>query len=402
LAGDGIYATWREVQAGARLQRSNAHGGFWILSRFDDVEAAARDTSTFSSANGVFLPSIPLSLVLEQDPPEHGAYRRLLMSFLSRRRVQELGEFVQKRSDELVTSMLQGGGGDFVSAVAEALPIEVIARAMGLSSTAGRHLRELTISMWTEVLSGVLEGPARRQLLQTFQDELDARRAAPTEDFLSHLLIAEIDGRSLTDDERLNMLYGAAIAGHETTVNAASNLVIDLARSNELQVRLRSRPDLIPSFVEESLRLRAPIQWFFRTLTRDHVIDGVKMSTGDRVMLAWGAANRDSRRFEDPDSFRAERPDAARHLSFGSGPHRCIGAPLAQLELECLTRSLVGAGDFSIVEPVTWRVHGGTHFGAESVVLSFNNRDLREGKSETRLDPDATSPASRPAGRSRG
>ncbi len=95
------------------------------------------------------------------------------------------------------------------------------------------------------------------------------------------------------------------------------------------------------------------------------------MQAGDRVMLAWGAANRDGGQFTDPDRFAADRPNAGQHLSFGSGPHRCIGAPLAQAELESLTRAIVATGDIRIAGPIPWHVHGGVHFGAECVPVQL-------------------------------
>jgi cytochrome P450 len=380
VRGEVIYDLWRSAHEGPRVQRSEEHGGFWILTRFDDVVAAARDTATFSSAAGVFLPPLsPLSAALEQDPPIHAEYRRLFMYFLTRSRIDQIQPFIAGRALDLVGALARSGGGDFVSAVGEKLPVEVVAASMGLSGTIARRLRELTVQMWEEreETAASSEGgftdprPVFEQMLDLFRQELQDRRRHPREDFLGFLINARVTGRRLDDDKMANILLGLAVAGHETTVNAASSMVIDLADEPELQHRLTRERNLVPQFVLESLRHRTPVQWFFRTVTREVQIEDAVLAAGDRVMLAWGGANRDGRQFPEPDHFRVDRSSAGKHLSFGSGPHRCVGAPLAQAELEAIANALLDAGEFTLKGPVEWRIHGSVHFGAAAVPVAF-------------------------------
>lgn len=152
---------------------------------------------------------------------------------------------------------------------------------------------------------------------------------------------AEIDGRSIAPDEVVNFLLGAAIAGHETTMNAAGTLCYELARDQAIQERVRADRSLVPALVEETLRLRAPVQNFFRVVTRDHEFHGHTLRAGDRIMLVFGAANHDPEVFPDPHSLSLDRENN-RHLSFGWGIHRCVGANLAQSRVADDRRPAVG------------------------------------------------------------
>jgi len=229
VRGEVIYDLWRSAHEGPRVQRSEEHGGFWILTRYDDVVAAARDTTTFSSAAGVFLPPLsPLSAALEQDPPIHAEYRRLFMYFLTRSRTDQIQPFIAGRAHDLIGALARSGGGDFVAAVGEKLPVEVVAASMGLSGTIARRLRELTVQMWEETAASSEGGltdprPVFEQMLDLFRQELQDRRRHPLEDFLGFLINARVTGRRLDDDEMANILLGLAVAGHETqlTLRAA-------------------------------------------------------------------------------------------------------------------------------------------------------------------------------------
>ncbi len=150
------------------------------------------------------------------------------MSFLSRGRVNDVKPFIDRRAAELVAQLGDGEVHDFVTTVGDRLPIEVIAVAMGLSEDAAVRLRELTVNMWLELSAGHPGGPAFQELSDLFSTELSSRRLVPRDDFLDYLLRVEVKGSPLTDEQRANYLRGAAVAGHETTVNAASNLVIEL------------------------------------------------------------------------------------------------------------------------------------------------------------------------------
>jgi len=178
------------------------------------------------------------------------------------------------------------------------------------------------------------------------QAEVGLRRREPRDDFLTSLIDTMVDDRPVSDEAVVAWLVGAVFAGHETTLLAGAAQINDLARDPALQRRLRAQPELIPSAVEESLRLNSPVQRFFRTLTEDVEMHGITMRAGDKVMVIFAAANIDPARFPDPLLVDVER-DFTRHLGFGWGVHRCVGAPLALHELRVLTEVMLRAGEFT-------------------------------------------------------
>ena len=214
--------------------------------------------------------------------------------------------------------------------VAAKLPVEVISHMVGLPPEISSQLRKLSEGAWKDRFGE--PGTTPRKMGELMMGEAMDRLADPRDDFLTALVQTQIDGRPIDPFEVVSFLLGAAIAGHETTMNAAGNVCYELATDQDLQARVRADRSLIPALVEESLRLRAPVQNFFRVVTRDHELHGQPLRTGERVMLIYGAANHDADAFADPDQLSLER-GANRHLSFGWGVHRCPGAHLAQVEL---------------------------------------------------------------------
>jgi cytochrome P450 len=207
-------------------------------------------------------------------------------------------------------------------------------------------------------------------MAEILMGEAMSRLAEPQDDFLTALVQTQIDGRPIEPGEVVSFLLGAAIAGHETTMNAAGNLCYELAIDVELQARVRDDRSLIPPLVEETLRLRAPVQNFFRIVTRDHELHGEKLRAGDRVMLIYGAANHDPSAFPNPNRLSLDR-GANRHLSFGWGIHRCAGAHLAQVELRHLTEQLLDAAPFELDGDVVFghMESGGTFLGMRSLPI---------------------------------
>jgi cytochrome P450 len=181
------------------------------------------------------------------------------------------------------------------------------------------------------------------QALQFFSylfEALEDRRDNPRDDMLTRIVQLEFDGRPLTEDELLGITFLVAVAGHETTVGAIGALLLRLAGHPEVREAIIGQPELAFSAIEESMRLEPPIQYFSRTVTRDIEIAGVPLAAGAKVLLSWASANRDPEAFSDPDSFLFDRPNN-RHLAFGAGPHRCLGAHLARLELKVVLEEML-------------------------------------------------------------
>lgn len=323
---------------------SDAHGGFWLVSAYDHVRAAAVDYQHFSSAQGVFFPEIPgrpRSLGLEMDPPEHGKYRPLYAEFVSPRKLREYEPMVRELTGDYVSQFVANGGGDFVRNVSTKLPIQVIGRALGFDADTALRFFEVSDRM----AHG--EPGAIPEFFALCSQQITARRVEPVDDFLSYALTARIDDEPMSDEVLTAWLVGAVFAGHDTTLLSGAALIKDLAVDSELQDQLRHQPQLISLAVTESLRLNSPVQRFFRVVTEDVDFAGVRMSAGDRILLMYAAANLDGRRFTEPHRFKLDR-DFTRHLGFGWGVHRCVGAPLAQVELEILADTMLRSCTFGL------------------------------------------------------
>ena len=339
-----LRATYRGLLDEPTAVRSDAYGGFWVVSGYDQVRAAALDYKHFSSAQGVFFPEIPgrpMGVAIEMDPPIHIGYRRLYAEWVSAGRLRDYEPMIRELTSTHVSRFVDSGGGDFVREVSAKLPIQVIARALGLDADATEALYEVSDRM----AHG--EPAAIGELFGLCGKEIAARRVEPRDDFLTYALSATVEDKPMDDQTLAAWLAGAVFAGHDTTLLSGAALIKDLALDPDLQDALRRQPERAPAAVEESLRINSPVQRFFRVVTEDVDFAGVHMSAGDRVLLVYAAANLDSRRFPDPERFDIDR-DYTRHLTFGWGVHRCVGAPLAQLELAILAETMVNSCRFSL------------------------------------------------------
>jgi cytochrome P450 len=316
---------------------SDEHGGFWVVTGYDEIKAIELNPGRFSSAKGVFLPrpdGFPPIVALEQDPPDHTAMRLLYRQWLSAETIKAQEPMIRVLSRSTIGEFAAHGGGDFVREVSETLPVQIIAVSLGLEEEATR-IHELT-----SLIASPGNPDAVFSLIELLQSQIIARRAEPKNDFLSTLIHSKLDGHLISDQEAIGWLLGAVTAGHETTLLAGAGLALQLAQDPDLQQRIADMPELVPQVVNESLRLHPPVLAFFRTVTEDCQTGGVTMRKGDKVMLAFGAGNIDRRRFPNPLKFEPDRIFSG-HLSFGWGIHRCVGAPLAQLELAVLAEELL-------------------------------------------------------------
>jgi cytochrome P450 len=315
---------------------TDTSGGFWILSRYEDIKWAEMRPGVFSSADGVLFPwprTTGAIAALEQDGREHSFMRSLYARWLSPRRLAAYESLVADVTAIYVKAFVASGGGDFVRAVAEALPLTIICQMLGLAGEL-TDVHRLNCAIRDGDPSG------RDELVSFITDQVQQRKGRPRDDFLSEALAAEMDGRTLSVAELANWTVGGVIAGHETTLATGSSLIYELAKSPDLQDRLRAEPLLLRSAVDEAVRLHPPTQGFFRTAEEAVALHGVTMSAGDRVLLLFASGNRDERRFPEPSAFLLDRRSPA-HLGFGWGPHRCVGATLAHLELITLTRQML-------------------------------------------------------------
>jgi cytochrome P450 len=342
--------------------------GFWVVTRHDLVTEVLRDQGRFSSAlGGTTMPSLaPESLamfrqmMLNMDPPEHVRLRRILQPIFTPRAVERLHASVAANAAEIVADLADLADTDecdLVTAVSAEMPLRVLADLLGMPR-GDRHL----IFEWSNALIGFDNPDADRhveeaigafaELLAYGQTMAEARRAEPLDDVVSRIVHAEVDGERLDGTEFAMFWLLLVVAGNETTRNALSGAVIAL-QEHDRWSWLRAHPDRLPVAVEELLRYVSPVMQFRRTATAATVLGDQGIRAGDKVVVWYGAANRDPAVFADPHTLDFER-DPNPHLAFGVGPHFCLGAHLARLEIaEMLGHLLARAPDLSIAGPAT-------------------------------------------------
>jgi cytochrome P450 len=322
---------YRRLREEAPVYRSPA--GWWALSRFEDVRAAAGDPETFSS-EGTDISQGLLPFIQSLDPPRHDALRALVSRAFTAKRIAALEPRIRATARELLDAFAGAGRADLLAQYARQLPSRVIGELIGIPPES----REAFLG-WTDALveaspdgAGAerVRGPAT-SIYREFTALLEARRREPRDDLASALLEAEVDGVRLSQPELLGFCFVLIVAGNDTTTNLIANGAVLLARHPDQRKLLADDPARLPNAIEEMLRLETPAQALPRIARRDVTLHGVTVPAGATVRLVWGAANRDPREFEDPDRFDAARA-IRRHLGFGHGIHFCLGAHLARLE----------------------------------------------------------------------
>ncbi len=282
------------------------------------------------------------------DPPEHTRHRKLISKALSPRRVRKLEPAIRQLANELLDAFIDDGEVDFLPRFAIPLPVTVIADILGVDRAdiaTFKHWGDLMISGNVDVLSHERRREVAHAVValhRYFVPRIEQRRLAPTDDLLSDMVNAEVDGEGrLSTAELLPIIDQVLLAGHETTTNLIGNAMLVLLRDPALMARLRANPGLIEAFVEEALRYDPPIQCTYRRATADTDLRGVPVSGGAMVVPLWAAAGHDPTVFEQPERFDPDRPNVRQHMGFGYGPHFCAGAELARLEARIAFETLL-------------------------------------------------------------
>jgi len=334
----------------------NSEAGFWALSRFEDVRAAAADPATFSS-EGTDTSQGLLPMIQALDPPRHDALRQLVSKAFTARRMADMEPEIRRIARELIDGFAAKGETDLLAAFARHLPSRVIGAMLGVP-----HERRERFLEWTEAMVEAQPGrsnaeairhPARR-IYEEFARLLGERRAERHDDLISALLDAEIDGQRLGEDELLGFCFVLIVAGNDTTTNLIANGAVLLADHPDQRKLLADDPGRIPAAVEEMVRFEPPAQALPRVVRREVALHGATIPEGALVRLVWASANRDEREFPDPDRFDVTR-SAPRHLGFGHGVHFCLGAHLARLEARVAFEELLARiPDYELAERPGW------------------------------------------------
>jgi cytochrome P450 len=354
LAGDP-FPDLARLRAEAPIAH-HAASGAWVLSRHADVVAASRDPATFCSGRGILLQEIGASYdtpptMMHTDPPAHTRYRRLVQPAFAPSVMRALDAAVTARAQRAVAALPAGEPVDVVAELAVPFPLRVISDLLGIPEDDWPRFYE-----WSEAaIPGATDWPEERiaelmgEMVQYLLAAAAERRAAPRDDVISRLATVGADGETLDDTELAMFLVQLLVAGNETTRNALSGGLVALAERPDEWARLRAEPALVTTAVDEVLRWTTPVVYFMRTTTREVTVRDVTLAAGTPVVLHYLAANRD----EDEFGPTAGRLDIGRdpnhHVAFGSGPHFCLGAALARIELRAMLEAL--AERFAAVEP---------------------------------------------------
>ena len=316
--------------------------GIWVVSRYDDVLSMLGRPDLFSS-------SIMLradAALLGTDPPAHTRTRRIVNHAFSAQRVASLEGDIGAIADGIVGRISSLGEFDLMSELAVPLPMIVIAEILGIETGKLEDFKR-----WSEAVvvdaTGTSASLPRSQIqgsLREFEAFFDRiisdRTLSPGEDLVSALLSPEIPEDRLDSRQVLDVCKLLLIAGNETTTNLIGNAVLALLRNQGELAKVTANPALVPALVEETLRYDAPVQFLNRITTQRVELSGASIPAGAVVMSILGSANRDERKFEDPDRFDVER-NPRDHLAFGHGAHFCLGAPLARLEARMSLQALL-------------------------------------------------------------
>ena len=336
------YPTYARLRDRSPVHRSRVLNA-WVFTRYADVEAVLRDYRRFSNIptsvkrRRSYTPPRADWTMLFLDPPEHTRLRALVNQAFTPRAVAALEPHVRAIMEQLVDDIDDPAGFDLMAAVANPLPVIVIAEMLGVPPEDRAQFKH-----WSDerarILEPIITAEERKRAVAAvesldayFMPIISARRREPKDDIISALAQAEEEGDKLTEREMLLMLRLLLVAGNETTTNLIGNGMLALLRNPEQLQLLREDPSRIPAAVEELLRFDTPVQFDLRGVLEDCEVNGARLRRGDAALLAIGAANRDPAVFDEPDRLDVQRPKGS-NLSFGRGVHHCIGAPLARLE----------------------------------------------------------------------
>lgn len=343
-------------------------GGFWAVTRHADVFTVSRRPEQFSSGIGHTnlwdLDADALEArrsIIDTDDPDHTRLRRLVARSFTPRNIARWGDLTREIAGELLDGFVERGGGDWVELVAAPLPIRVILTILGVPVEDADHLVELSnylvegtsdrptlppdaFGNTTELRLLPFASPASHALFEYGERMAAERRAEPRDDLVTMLVQAEDDGDRLSHAEFRNLFHVLVFAGNETTRTAISHGAIAFAEHPAEWQRVVDDPSLLDGAVEEVLRWATPVLHMRRTAAVDTELAGTSIARGDKVVMWYGAANRDPAAFDRPDEFDVGRTDNPQFAFGGGGPHFCLGAALAKMEIKVLYEEMLARG----------------------------------------------------------
>mgnify|MGYP006101916467 FL=1 len=335
--------------------------GFWALTKHQDIIQVSKDPSTFSSALGGHLmtmgdpkqvdPSAVAAVIgnmIGMDPPEHQVYRKMVSPGFSPKIIRDMEEGIRNKCRNLMSEVKDKKEFNFVTEIAEQLPLWVLSEMMGIKEADRAKVRDLVNELTDASIQQDPEKQAQvwlnyMELFKMGRDMIEERRKNPTEDLMSVVANSEVKGEGLPPELLDGFFLLMVIAGNETTRNTITGGLIALSENPAQKEKLLNDSLLFANAADEMLRWVSPVIYFRRTATKDTQIGEQLISKGDKVVMWYGAANRDEDIFEEAHKFKVDRRNAKQHIAFGAGEHLCLGNRLGHMQIKILFEELLTA-----------------------------------------------------------
>ena len=346
--------------------------GFWAITKHEDIIRISKDPETFSSAKGGHLltmgdpevvdPTAVAAIIgnmIGMDPPEHQVYRKMVSPGFSPKAVRSMEDDIRNKVKELLENISDLGQFNFVTEIAEQLPLWVLCEMMGIEESQRKRVRDLVNDLTDASINSDPDKSMQvwvnyMELFKMGRDIIEERRKNPTDDLMSMVANTQVEGEGLPPELLDGFFLLMVIAGNETTRNTITGGLLALTENPQEREKLLKDPSLIANATDEMLRWVSPVIYFRRTATKDTEIRGQKIEEGQKVAMWYGAANRDEEIFKESQKFLVDRENANKHLAFGAGQHLCLGNQLGKMQIRVLFEELLKAypNMHSVSEPV--------------------------------------------------
>lgn len=337
---DSPHEVFRGLRERCPVAWTNGWGGFWALTKYDDIVAVLSDPATFTTTVQNVVPRVATSRrrpPLHLDPPEHTPYRKAIAPLFREARMEKWTPAVRQMAGELLEPVLAKGTADICRDFSYRLPMYVLAEFFNIPPEEANRVRDIgsAYNVALQERDDKLVQETSEQLYGIAKDIIALRKReplSPDDDPTSALLAARHEGEPLPEEMILGTIRQLLVVGIIAPTTAIGSMMVHLARNPEHQAYLRTHPERVGDAVEELLRLYTPYRGFARTARRDVEIGGRTIKAGEAIALCFTSANRDADMFESPDEFKIDRP-VRDHITFGRGTHNCPGAGLGRLQI---------------------------------------------------------------------
>jgi len=373
------YSEIRESEC--PIARTERYEGSWLPTRYEDVVALAQEYEIFTSRGILVMPPPPgqaegayggvAAPPITSDPPDHHWHRRLILPVFAPQAVAKYEQSTRDLCNVLIDEFIDKGTADAAADYAQHIPVRVISNMLGVPLDMEEQFTGWVRGVLENMTDMELRKRSRLAIIEYFLAQVEDRKKNPREnDLISELMNTEVEGKKVPIEYVLGVCNLMLVAGIDTTWSAIGSVMWHMAQHPEHRKQLRENDDLWPTAIEELLRVYAPVT-MARIVDRDIEFQGCPMKAGDRVLMAFPAANRDPRQFENPDEVILDR-EHNRHVAFGSGIHRCAGSNLARLEVRIALQTwLERIPEFELVDPTTVTWAGGQVHGPRSCMVKF-------------------------------